>query len=88
MLRAALAVVFMFLIGIAHSLLGITGVVFVAALFVVAFFVPHVYLFVRRLLAQRKVRKQRVAKTPSPSVDSTAETSGARRAADRGGQTA
>jgi hypothetical protein len=68
LLRAALAVVFMFLIGIAHELLGITGVVFVAALFLVAFFVPHLYLATRRLWLRRRRRKAGRRESASPSI--------------------
>ncbi len=42
-LRVLLSVLYMFLIVMSYSALGVVGPIFVSVLFLVAFFMPHIY---------------------------------------------
>ncbi len=55
-MRVALAIIFMYMIVVAYSMLGITGPVFVSILFLVAFFVPVLYQVARSYMDQRRVQ--------------------------------
>lgn len=67
LVRVALALIFMFLIAISHSILGDIGPVFVSVLFIVALLVPYLYEVSRDLLERRSARKEssaRVSQSP------------------------
>ena len=56
-IRVTLAIIFMYLIVIAYSMMGATGAVLVSVMFLVAFFVPSLYLAVKNRLHKRSLRK-------------------------------
>lgn len=53
-MRVALALIFMYLIVVSNSMLGIAGPVFVSILFLTAFFVPFLYNGVKAIMEQRR----------------------------------
>ncbi len=55
-MRVALAIIFMYMVVVSHSMLGITGPVFVSILFLVAFFVPVLYQAARSYMNQRRAQ--------------------------------
>ncbi len=55
-MRVALAIIFMYMIVVSYSMLGITGPVFVSILFLTAFFVPVLYQVSRSYLDQRRAQ--------------------------------
>ena len=55
-IRVTLAIIFMYLIVIAYSMMGATGAVLVSVMFLVAFFVPFLYLAVKNRLHKRSLR--------------------------------
>jgi len=58
-IRVALGVVFMYLIFVSHLMLGAVGPVLISAMFLLAFFVPHLYQTAQSLLVRRRLRKER-----------------------------
>ena len=59
--RVALSVVYMYLILMSYSLLGIAGPVFISILFLVAFFIPYAYQTIVARLQKRKEQETWVA---------------------------
>jgi len=68
--QVTLTVVFMYLIVISYSTLGIGGPVFISVLFIVALFFPYLYQRLSVLLKRRKQTKE------VPSLDSEAPQEG------------
>jgi len=59
-IRVTLAIIFMYLIVISYSMLGITGPVFVSILFLVAFFMPVLYHTVTAVMDRRRAQAERI----------------------------
>lgn len=55
-MRVTLALIFLYMVVISYSMLGIIGPVIVSILFLVAFFIPVLYQAVIIFLEQRRVR--------------------------------
>ncbi len=60
-MRVTLAIIFMYLIVVSYSMLGITGPVLVSILFLVAFFIPVLYHTVKALMDQRRAQTERIS---------------------------
>ena len=56
--RVALAVVYMYLILMSYTLMGISGPVFISLVFLVAFFIPWGYARLRGWLEQRRAQHE------------------------------
>ncbi len=59
-MRVTLAVIFMYLIVVSYSMLGISGPVFVSILFLIAFFMPVLYQTVKAVMDQRRAQAERI----------------------------
>jgi ABC-type transport system involved in cytochrome bd biosynthesis fused ATPase/permease subunit len=56
--RVALAVIYMYLIMMSYTVMGISGPVFISLVFLVAFFIPWGYANLRRRLAQGRTQNE------------------------------
>ncbi len=59
-MRVTLSMVFMYLIVVSYSMLGITGPIFVGVLFLVANFTPVLYHAVQTNMEQRRAPAERI----------------------------
>ena len=58
LMRVTLAIVFMYLIVISYLMFGTIGMVFVSILSLVAYFVPHLYQALMRVLGRRRAETE------------------------------
>ncbi len=67
-MQVALAMIFMYLIVISYSMMGIAGPVFVSILFLIALFMPVLYHVVKGVMAQRKAQAERIGNDAAAEV--------------------